>query len=476
MIRFAILAGVSSGAQANEEKQSIPDQVRTCRRVIQQYQGVESDCYIFDGFSRTGYDSLAEAMDAIPSLCQAVQDAEKDCYDVLIVDNWDRLGDLGLLLYTRFRKLKKQIHSARQSGNLYDPTTYDPYADESGSINMHIQGILQTYRINKIRRGWDLGVPARVDRGLHPLASLTFGYRLAGKDQPAQLDPEKAALVLKMKDMMLAGVSYADIALYADSTGIPPRRAAKWDRVIVKKILLNPFYAGVVRFGAFHHRLPTPRSEWRVGKGKHEALWDEETHYALLAEAKRRLEGKRQYKARYPFSGIPVCGVCGAKIRKSGKPPWEYLGCETTRSHWALRYEPAVQFLVEAVVAQFREHQSAPHVPFEFVSLERRLKELEDARTLIQEGHKAKIYTTQEAAMEIARIEADMEEALQRIARARQEEANWQERQEQREELRLDDLPELLEVINAGELNARLQKLIKRIVVTGDQAVVVWQD
>ena len=97
-------------------------------------------------------------------------------------------------------------------------------------------------------------------------------------------------------------------------------------------------------------------------------------------------------------------------------------------------------------------------------------------RALIQEDHKAKIYTTQEAAMEIARIEADMEEVLQKVARARQEEANWQERQEQREELRLDDLPELLEVVNAGELNARLQKLIKRIVVTGDQAIVVWQD
>jgi recombinase len=475
MIRFAILAGVSSDVQV-ADRESIPDQVRTCRRAIQQFQGTELGCYIFEGYSRTGYDSLAEAMGAIPAIQQAVQDAEQDCYDVLMVDNWDRLGDLGLLLYTRFRKLKKQIYSARQSGHLYDPQTYDPYADESGSINMHVQGIIQTYRINKIRRGWNLGVPARVDRGLHPLASLPFGYRVAGKDQPAQLVPERAALIKTMKDMMLAGVSYTDIAHYADSTGIKPPRAELWHRNDIKRIMTNPFYAGVVRFGKLHYRIPAPRSAWKTAQGKHEPLWDEETYHALVAEAKRRLEGKRYYRARYPFSGIPVCGICGQKLRKSGKPPWEYMGCDTTRAHWAMRYEPAIQFLADAVATQFREYQSAPHEPLDIRPLQRQLRDLEEARELVQEGHRAKIYKTTEAAAQIAKIETEMDELLQRIARAEQEEANWQERQEQREELRLDDLPQLIQVVDSNKLNALLQKLIKKIIVTGDQAVVVWQD
>lgn len=475
MIRFAILAGVSSIIQANDDKQSIPDQLRTCRRAIKQFQGEEVGCYVFDGFSRTGYDSLTDAMTAIPALRGAVEDAQKDCYDVLILDNWDRLGDLGLLLYTRFRKLKKQIYSARQSGTLYDPATYDPYADESSSIGMHVEGIIQTYRLNKIRRGWNIGVPARVERGLHPL-SLAFGYRLNGKDQPAQLVPEKAQLLRTMKDKMLEGVSYTDIARYADSTGIKPPRGATWHRNDVKRMMTNPFYAGIVRFGKERHRLPAPRADWKLGQGKHEPLWDEATYYALVAESKRRLEGKRYYRARYPFSGIPVCGICGAKVRKSGKPPWEYMGCETTRKHWAMRYEPALQFLAQAVATQFREYQSAPHTPADLTRFEHQLAELEEERGRIQEGYKAKIYKTEEAAWEIARIESDMEDVLRKLNRARQEEANWQERQSQREELRLDDLPELLEVIDSTRLNALLQKLIKQIVVTGDQAVVVWQD
>lgn len=475
MIRFAILAGVSSIVQANEEKQSIPDQVKTCRRVIQQYQGIEAGCYVFDGFSRTGYDSLAEAMAAIPALKDAVRDAEEDCYDVLILDNWDRLGDLGLLLYTRFRKLKKQLHSARQSGALYDPATYDPYADESSSIGMHVEGIIQTYRLNKIRRGWNIGIPARVDRGLHPL-SLAFGYKLAGKDQPAELVPEKAELLRKMKEMMLAGVNYTDIARYADKTGIKPPRGPAWHRNDVKRMMTNPFYAGIVRFGKERYRIPAPRADWKLGQGKHEPLWDEETYHALVAEAKRRLEGKRYYRARYPFSGIPVCGLCGAKLRKSGKPPFEYLSCDQTHKHWAMRYEPALQFLADAVATQFREYQSAPHQPLDFGPLQRQLKELEEERERIQEGYKAKIYKREEAAVEISKIEAEMEVVVQKIARARQEEANWQERQSQREELRLDDLPELLEVMDSQALNAILQKLIKKIVVTGDQAVVVWQE
>jgi hypothetical protein len=39
---------------------------------------------------------------------------------------------------------------------------------------MYVEGIIQSYRINKIRRGWNIGVPERARKGLHPL-SVPFG-------------------------------------------------------------------------------------------------------------------------------------------------------------------------------------------------------------------------------------------------------------------------------------------------------------
>ena len=71
MIRFGILAGVSTDVQAGD-KASIPDQIATCRRAIAQLGAVEIDCFTMDGYSRTGYDSLADAMNDIPPLKEAI--------------------------------------------------------------------------------------------------------------------------------------------------------------------------------------------------------------------------------------------------------------------------------------------------------------------------------------------------------------------------------------------------------------------
>ena len=245
MIRFGILAGVSTDVQAGD-KASIPDQIATCRRTIAQLGGVEVDCYTMDGYSRTGYDSLADAMNEIPPLKNAIEGAEQDAYDVLILDNWDRLGDLGQLVNTRFKKYRKQIYSARQSSRIQHPDAYDPYSDESADIDMHIQGIIQRYRQNKLRRGWNAGMPKRIENGLTPLR-VPFGYVWVNSKQPPRLDPTRASLLQQMKDLLLRGRPVNAIARYADESGVaPPNRGEKWDPTSIRRMLANPYYAGII--------------------------------------------------------------------------------------------------------------------------------------------------------------------------------------------------------------------------------------
>lgn len=184
MIRFAILAGVSSDRQAHEHKDSIPDQIKFCRGKIKALGGLETvEPFIMDGYSRTDYDSLPAAMADIPPLAQCIEAATKDEYDVLMLDNFDRLGDLGLMVGARFRKLRKQLYSARQSGVLADPRTYDPHDNEAADIDMYVEGLINRYRINKMRRGWKVGVPKRIDLGLPPFR-VAYGYDRTGKDTP----------------------------------------------------------------------------------------------------------------------------------------------------------------------------------------------------------------------------------------------------------------------------------------------------
>jgi hypothetical protein len=476
MFRFTILAGVSSDAQV-EDLGSIPDQIQTCRQAIQQFGGVEVGCYVMDGYSRTGYDSLAEAMDDIPPLAGAIKDAEQNKYDVLILDNWDRLGDLGQLVHTRFRKYRKQIYSARQSGRLHDPSTYDPYSDESAGIDMHIQGILQTYRINKMRRGWNVGVPRRIEKGLHPL-SLPYGYKLTGPGQPAEILPEQAALLRCMKDWMLAGETYTEIARRADQSGLPSPRGKKWSLQVVKRILINPYYAGFVRFGKTRYRTLQPKSQWKVERGQHEPLWDEATYHALVAEAKRRLEGKRHFDGRYPFTGLTYCGVCQGKIGKHGKPPFEYLACSATHRHWAMRYEKAVAFLTVELARQLKEYHSTPPAPIDLAPLRQQLAEIQARRRRVQDGYEAGLYEAQEASVKLNALQEEAEAILNKIEKAESHQHTRQEWQERLGGLQgiAEAIPRVIQHDDPAHANQMLTAFIDKIILEGETAQFIWRE
>jgi DNA invertase Pin-like site-specific DNA recombinase len=476
-MKFAIWAAVSTPEQAKKEKTSIEDQVQSARSFALRHGGVES-CgpYILDGYSRTGYEGLAEAAADIPQLQQLLEDMSANKFDVLVMDNFDRLGDIAQMLRVRFKKHKKQLVSARQSGSIIPVGIYDPYKDESTDINMHVEGIIQTYRINKMRRAWNAGVPARIDRGLHPL-STTYGYKTVSKDAPAAQVPEQVALILQMKDWFLEGKSYEEIGRRAEKI-LPPLRAKKWHRNVVKRILLNPYYAGIVRFGAYRQRIRAPRSEWKVGQGKHEPLWDEETYRKIQEMARRKTNDKVNYAARYPFTGLLVCGICGGKISRHGKSPFVYLSCEG-RKHWAMRYDKAVDYLSEALVMQLKEYQATPPSSFvDIAPMQEQFDNLQTMRKRVQAGYESGLYTAQEASVKLNAIEEEAEVLLRKIENQKEENQSRSNAHEQIEALReaVDLLPDTIKTGDPETLNNLLTALIKNITLQGNTVRFEWRE
>lgn len=477
MIRFAILSAVSTDSQAREDKGSLDDQLQTARAAGLRQGGVETaGPFVLDGYSRTGYVNLSDALADIPPLAAAVKSAEQNAYDVLIMDNLERMGDLAPMLATVFRKHKKQLHSARQSGPIKDPVLYDPNADDALSIMIHVEGLLQDYRIKKLRRGWSIGVPARIEKGLHPL-SLPFGYQLAGPAQPAQVIPEKVVLIRQMKDWMLVGETYTEIARRADQSQIPPPRGARWSRQAVRRILTNPFYAGIVRFGTMRNRIPTQRSEWKEGPGRHEPLWDEATYHALVSEHKRRMTGKRNYAAKYPFTGLPVCGICGAKIQKHGKRAFEYLACKTHK-HWAMRYDKAVTFLTAELARQLKEYQSAPPAPIDLAPLRKQLEEIKARRARVQAGYESGIYEAREAHAKLNALQDETESTLRKIEKAESQERTRQEWQDRMGGLQgvAEGIPRAIQHDDPVRVNQMLTAFIDKIILKGGTAQFVWRE
>jgi recombinase len=429
MIKFGILAGVSSDAQV-EDKASIPDQIKTCRGVIQQFGGIEVGCYVMDGYSRTGYDSLPEAMEEIPPLKEAIEAAEQDQYDVLILDNWDRLGDLAQLIYTRYRKYRKQIYSARQSGRLQDPETYDPYADESAGIDMHVQAILQQYRLNKIRRGWSIGIPNRIKKGLVPFR-VAYGYtRVDGKTPPVQ-NPN-AKFVMQMKDWFLEGRPLTWIAAQLAQLGapLPSQKGKYWHAETIRHMLLNPFYAGIVAIGQKRrepskkgrlYQQRTPQSEWTQAPGGHVPLWDQDTYLSIQNEFARRSGLKNYAKVMYPLAGILRCSECKQKLTRRhisrGGQLVAGLGCRRGDAHVLLEYDRAIQLLADALKKELQELSRNPSTKEEVERrLQRKIADLQEQRALVQQGFQAKIYKADEAGQLIADLEREERTAQTELA------------------------------------------------------------
>lgn len=425
MIRFAILAGVSTDAQSAPDKASIPDQLRNCRAHIASHHGAETaGPFIMDGYSRTGYDSLEIAIAEIPPLGQAITAAASDAYDILLMDNFDRLGDLGFIVKTRFKKLRKQLRSVRQSGKLIPPDQYDPYASETDDIAMYVEGIIQTYRINKIRRGWNIGIPQRARDGLHPL-TVPFGYRLASPRQPLQPVEEETVLIKRMADAYLQGLPLQSIVDLANSSGTPPRRAASWNRAGVKRILHNPFYAGLTVFGRQRlvdgKRIPVPPSQWITGKGQHAPLFDEPTWQSILAETERRA-GLRSRASTYALSGLLVCANCGSRLHRHGKLASPYpvdLSCPNGHIH--IRYDVALKITAQELVKQLTHVTPPENAENAAAAFLTRIARQEDLRRQIQAGYEARLYTLPEAQAKIVAIETEIARLQRQHDRALQQ-------------------------------------------------------
>jgi len=429
VIKFGILAGVSSDAQV-EDKASIDDQIKTCRAVIRQLGGIEAGCWTMDGYSRTGYDSLPEAMENIPPLKAAIEAAVRDDYDVLIVDNWDRLGDLAQLIHTRYKRYRKQIYSARQSGRVHDPETYDPYSDESAGIDMHIQAILQQYRLNKIRRGWNIGIPDRIKKGLVPFR-VGFGYtRVDSKTPPIQ--NQNAQWVIQMKDWLLEGRPISWIAQQLTALGVstPNGRSKRWHVESIRHILLSPFYAGIVAIGQKRreqgkkgrlYRQRTPQSEWNQNKGGHVPLWDEGTYLAIQNEFARRAGLKNYAKVVYPLAGVLRCSQCQQKlIRRTisrGGLLMPGLGCKHGSSHVTLEYTRAVHLVGDALQRELKDQAKNPHQrQDEEARLLEKINSLQEQRALVHQGYEQKIYRPDEAATRIQDLEREERTAQKDLA------------------------------------------------------------
>lgn len=411
--RFGVMAAVSSSDQASEDKGSLEDQEDFARKAGIAQGGVETaGPYVLDGYSRSGYVDLSKALKDIPPLAEAIENLEQNKYDVLIVDNLERLGNLAPMLFTLFGQKKKQIHSARQSGRIHPPEEYNPSADESANIMMHVEGLIQGYRINKLQRGLDVGIRKRIEQGKYS-HSFPYGY-IKTADGFLELDAPVAQLLIQLKDKFFEGLSLRDLAKIATASSVPsPNGLSHWDFMTVRGLLTNPFFAGKVF-----------RNRWRVtgkkfgptGKpyhvmrenlgailydGKHRALWTWDEYKRILVELDERYRKNSRHHPRV-FTGLLICSVCGKRLTfKQGK-----YKCRPLPDHIRLPEAEAEWAIGEALVVALRDYDEAPPQPPSLDVKQRAIDELERRIIKAQRMTEKEIYTEEQGQERVRELRA----------------------------------------------------------------------
>ena len=182
---------------------------------------------------------------------------------------------------------------------------------------------------------------------------LMLGYnRLPDDDEDGhaiyEINEDEAEIVRRIYREFIAGVTVTRICRGLERDGIPTKLGKKvWRTSVIKSILTNEKYTGNAVLGKtykpdvltkYRQKNDGSKAPMYYAENTHPAIIDAEMFELAKAEMKRRQDaaaattGSSRYTSKYPFSGLLVCGICGATLRRhtrtvgSGKyvPAW---GC-----------------------------------------------------------------------------------------------------------------------------------------------------
>jgi site-specific DNA recombinase len=331
--RFAVYARYSSDLQ---KLTSIADQVRLCRERITAQGGtciaVFEDAEI-SGFSirnRPGLQSLLAA-------------AAERRFDAVMAEGLDRIArNLGETDYV-FERLafhKVAIHT------LTEGAVSKLHVGFKGTMNALFLSDL-AFKVKRGQRG-------RAEAGFAS-GGRSFGYALVRElDARGELvrgkraiDPEQAAVVLRIFREYVAGRTTRQIATHLNRDGIKAPKGGGWnfrfiagDRQRLNGILCNPLYDGRLVYNrlTFTKNPDTGRKVARVNKPQE---WVEVAvpHLRIVppelwaeAQAIRKAREGRFYEHKRPrrvLSGLVFCGVCGGGFTIAGR---HWYGCSSRRT------------------------------------------------------------------------------------------------------------------------------------------------
>ena len=319
LTRVAAYARVSSAKDAMHH--SLSAQVSYYSSLIQQHPGWRY-AGVYADEAKTGTRDTRENFQRLITDCKA------GLIDAVITKSISRFARNTVTLLETVRELKgygvdvffeeQKLHTLSADGELMLMILASYAQEESLSASEN-----QRWRIKK-----------NFEEG-KPWNGTMLGYRY--RDGTLVIEPGEAEIVRRIFREYLSGKGIVAIANGLNADGIVTRYGNQWHKRSVTCVLRNYAYTGnLLLQTTFRENYLTKRTLPNDGQlpkyhatGTHEPIISMEDFTAVQAEMERRAakhapRGKN-YNARYPFSGLIVCGNCGKhynrKITASG-PVW----------------------------------------------------------------------------------------------------------------------------------------------------------
>ena len=392
-IRAAIYARFSS---ENQRPESIEDQVFMCRKAVNERAFVVLDEHVYTDEAESGASWTRPGLDR---LCES---ARNHRFDVVVIDDLSRLARDSYLM-TRLL-LDFQYEGIRVVSVADGVDTADPHS----KLLAQLHGIFNEQYLQGLRDKTMRGLIGQKQRGLI-LAEAGFGYRSysvgavrydkAGRARPeghkARIDPDEAAVVLRIFEEYAAGESVSGIVRRLNREAVPGRyRSSKgWSTGSVTRILDQEKFIGVWTWNKGGKRrdprtgrqcsYEKPESEWIVFHDESlrivpQALWERVRARRATARGvwpggkgrrgfSKDQGGRVQVFPEHLLSGAMVCGECGRSIvLVSGKGDG-YYGCASGRNEGCDNRVKIPRLLAEKIIVDAVQQRLADPSAIQYV-------------------------------------------------------------------------------------------------------------
>ena len=243
-MKVAIYARYSS---ENQSEKSIDDQIRVCKKYIQEHCITVNDNHIYIDEAISG--SIVNR----PGLQALEKAAENKEFDAVAVDDLSRLSRSNhqmLTLVLKFNYLQVKLISVAD-GIITD--------DENSKLNIQMRGLINELYLDDLKKKTMRGLEGQKIRGFSAGESV-YGYRskpvgelkLNKKGQPKyegmihKIKPEEADIVKRIYKEFIEGKSLNKIAEILNEEKIPTKKGyvGGWNISSISRILKNEKYTG----------------------------------------------------------------------------------------------------------------------------------------------------------------------------------------------------------------------------------------